>query len=84
MRISSSRISKEAHHALGAAGGEAIDIGAAARDRVGAEDQRLDDVGAAADAAIDDDPRSPADRFGDLRQHVDRTDALIELPPAMV
>src|SRR5438067_7876294 len=75
---------EEAHHALGAGRGEAVDIEAAAGDRVGAEDQRLDHVGPSADAAVYDDARTPADRLDDLRQYVDRADALIELPPAMV
>ena len=75
---------EEAHHALGASRGKAVDVEPAAGDRVGAEDQRLDDVGAAANTAIDDDTRAAADRFDDLRQYVDRTDALIELAAAMV
>ena len=84
MRISSFEDLEEAHHALGAGGGEPVDIEPAAGDRIGAQDQRLDHVGAAADAAIDDDVRAPANRFDDFRQHVDRTDALIELAPTMV
>src|SRR5207248_5956511 len=75
---------EEAHHAFGASSGEAIDVEPAAGDRVGAEDQRLDDVGPSADAAIDDDAGAAADRLDDLRQYVDRADALIELAPAMV
>src|SRR5438045_7572364 len=66
---------EEAHHALGAGGSEPADIEPAAGDRVGAEDQRLD-VGPTADPAVDDDARAPADRLGDLRQNVDRADAL--------
>jgi len=46
---------------------EAVDIETADQDRVGAENHRLDDVGAAADPAIDDDPRPPADRGDDFR-----------------
>jgi hypothetical protein len=49
---------EEAHHALGAGRGKAVDIEPAAGDRVGAEDQRLDHVGPAADPAIDDDARA--------------------------
>jgi hypothetical protein len=54
---------EEAHHALGASRGKAVDVEPAAGDRVGAEDQRLDDVGAAANTAIDDDTRAAADRL---------------------
>src|SRR5207248_10477130 len=75
---------EEAHHARGAGGGETVDIEPAAGDRVGAEDQRLHHVGAAADAAIDNDAGAAADRLDDLRQYVDRADALVELAAAVV
>src|SRR6516225_8017343 len=74
MRISSSRTSKSRTRPSAPPAG----------DRVGAEDQRFDHVGAAADAAIDNDARLPADRLDDLGQDVDRPDTLIELAAAMV
>src|SRR5260370_18034465 len=75
---------EEAHHALGAGGGEAVYVEPAPGDRIGAQGHRVDHIGAAADAAIDDDVRAPANRFDDLGQYVDRPDALIELAPAVV
>ena len=41
---------EEAHHAGRTGGGEPVDIEPTAGDRVGAEDQRLDHIGAATDA----------------------------------
>src|SRR5215208_7761408 len=41
-------------------------------------------VAAAAEAAVDDDPRPPGDRGDDLRQEIERAAAMIELPAAMV
>jgi len=64
--------------------GEAVDIETADRDRIGAQDHRLDDIGAAADPAIDDDAGAAADRGDDFRQHIDRAEPVIELAPAMV
>ncbi len=45
---------------------------------------RLDDVGAAAEAAVDDDLRPALHRGRDLGQHLDRAAAVIELAPAVV
>src|SRR4051794_39292805 len=45
---------------------------------------RLHDVGAAAERAVDDDFRAVADRLDDLQQHVERAAAVIELTPAVV
>ena len=67
-----------------AGGGEAVDIKSAKRDDVSPEDQRLGDIGAAINAAVDDDAGAAADGFDDFRQDVNRADALIELAPAMV
>ena len=48
--------------------GEAPERRAAGEDRAGAERERLDDVGAAADAAVDVDLDPAGDRLDDLRQ----------------
>jgi hypothetical protein len=64
--------------------GEAINIKPTDRDNVGAEDQRLDHVGATIDAAIDHDSGASPDGFNDLGQDIDRANTLIELAPAMV
>src|SRR5262249_34166906 len=61
-------------HPLDAAwaeGAEAPDIGPPDADGVGADAQRLDDVGAAAEAAVDDDRDAPVHRLDDFRQRVD-------------
>jgi hypothetical protein len=75
---------EQPHHAGGARRGEPVDIEPATGDRVGPQGQCFDDVGAAADPAIDDDASAAADRLDDLWQDVDRAHTLIELPPAMV
>src|SRR6266496_907218 len=49
-----------------------------------AEAQRLDDVGAAADAAVEQHLGAAGDGVRDLRQHVERPDARLELPAAVV
>src|SRR4051794_3836173 len=67
-----------------AGGGEAVDVKSTDRHRIGAEDDRLDDIGAAGDRAVDDDTGAPGDRLDDFRQHSDRAQPLIELAPAMV
>src|SRR3954471_148113 len=53
-------------------------------DAIGAENDRLDDIGAARDRAVDPDLAAPADRLDDLRHDRDRPDPLVELAPAMV
>src|SRR6266851_2874111 len=75
---------EEPHDARPAGGGKPVDIEPADDDRVGAERDRLDDIGAAGDRAVDQHPGPPADRLDDLRQYLDRADALVELAPAMV
>ena len=62
-----------------AAAGEASDP-----NRLGAEGDRLDDVGSAHEAAVHDDRRPAADRPDDLRQHLDGAPAVIQLAPAVV
>ncbi len=57
---------------------------AADGDQIGAGRDRLDDIRAAADRAVDDDLGAAADRIGDLWQHVDRAAAVIELAAAVV
>src|SRR6516162_2108650 len=75
---------EQAHDAGTAGRREAIDIEPADRDCIGTQDHRLDNIGAAADAAVDDDARLPADRLNDLRQDIDRPQPVIELAAAMV
>src|ERR1044071_1620265 len=52
-------------------GAETPDVRAADADRAGAEAQRLDDVGAAAEARVDQDRHAPAHRLDDLGERVD-------------
>ena len=55
-----------------AVGGQAPEVGAADHHRAGAERERLDDVAAAADAAVEQDLDLAADRVGDRGQRADR------------
>src|SRR4029077_16395609 len=48
------------------------------------ECERLDDVRTAAKAAVDENGEARADRAPDLRQHLDRRDTGVELPPAVI
>src|SRR5713101_10042053 len=58
-------------------GAESPEIGPADTHRLRAERQCLDDVAAAAKAAVDQDWHATADRLDDFRQHVDgRADAV--------
>src|SRR5262249_13117896 len=75
---------EQPHDAGGAGRGERINIESATDNRVGAEDQRLDDVGAAGDAAIDHDLGATPDRLDHPREHLDRADTLVELSAAVV
>ena len=45
---------------------------------------RLDDIGAAAEPAVDHDPGTALHRVDDLGQHMHRTAAMIELAPAVI
>ncbi len=45
---------------------------------------RLDDVGAAIEAAVDDDHGAAGHRFDDFRQHIHRAAAVVELPAAVI
>ena len=67
-----------------AAEGQAPDVGAAEADRVGAEGERLEDVGAGADAAVEEDRELLGDRGGDRRQGVERGDRAVDLAAAVV
>ena len=71
-------------HAGLAAGGEAVERRASEHHRVRAECQRLDHVGAAAKTTVDDERGARADGAHDLRQHLERADAVIQLPAAVV
>src|SRR5215472_3181566 len=62
----------EQPHDAGAAGrGEAINIEAAGRNRVGPQYHRLDDIGAAADPSVHDDAGLSVDRRDDLGEDID-------------
>ena len=63
---------------------QAPDVGAAEADGVGAEGERLEHVGAAADAAVEEDRQLVADRLGDRRQGVERGDRAVDLAAAVV
>ena len=66
------------------AGRRAIEGRAAHEAEIGAEAQRDQDVGAAANAAVEQQGQLVADRRLDRRQHVERARRLVELAPAMV
>ena len=53
-------------------------------DGVGAEGERLEHVGAGADAAVEEDRQLVADRLGDRRQGVERGDRAVDLAAAVV
>ena len=72
MRSSRFRISSTRLHALLTERTEAPDIRPADADRGGAERQRLEDVGAAPKAAVDEHGHAAAHRVDDLGQRVDR------------
>src|SRR5664279_69187 len=80
----------EAHqfkHALDAGlpeGAQAPDIGPPDADRGRAHAQRLDDVGATAEAAVDQDRHTAFDRLDDLRQRIDAGTAAVLAAPAMI
>src|SRR5436190_5401283 len=67
-----------------AGGGEAVDVEPADRHRIGTEGDRLDDIGAAGDRAVDDDTGAAGDRLDHFRQYRDRAQPLVELAPTMV
>ena len=80
-------LAEDVERALGpfsAGGGHPVERGAADKHRVGAEHQRLQNVGAAPEAAIDDQRDPVADRAARLGQDVDRRHRPVELTSAMV
>ena len=82
--ISACRISSTRRGARLAAAGQAPEERAADEDGAGAEGQRDEDVGAAADAAVHEDLDPVADRLDDLGQHVERGRDAVELAAAVV
>ena len=79
--------SKQVQHvasALLAADGQAPDDGASGEDGSGAERQRLQDIRAAPDAAVEQDLQTPVHHLGDLRQCVERRRDAAELATAVV
>ena len=82
--ISARSSSSTCRDALLAADGEAPERRAADEHGAGAERERLDDVGAAADAAVDEHLDPTVDRLDDLGQRVDRRGDAVELPAAVV
>src|SRR5688572_14427791 len=67
-----------------AAEGEAVENRPTERDGIGAKRQRLEDVGAATNAAIHDHRHAPVDGGDDRRQKVDRGGNAIEAAPAVI
>src|SRR6478735_1661372 len=67
-----------------AGGGKAVEVGAADRAGVGAEGEGLDDVGAAADAAVDDDFKPTGRRLDDVGQDIQGRGHVVQLPAAVV
>ena len=67
-----------------AVGGERPALQAADADEIGAHGDRLDDVGAAAERAVDHDLGAAGDGVDDLGQHLHRAAAVIELAAAVV
>ena len=65
-------------------GAEAPHIGPADPDRIGAQRQRLEDVRAAADAAVDEHRHPAPDRADDLGQRVDRRPHTVHRPAAVI
>ena len=70
--------------ALLAVDGEAPERGAADEDGAGAERERLDDVRAAPDAAVDEHLEPAVDRLDHLGERVRRRGDAVELPAAVV
>ena len=66
------------------AAASAVALHAAEADQMRAERDRLDDVGAATEAAVDNDLGAAGDRVDDFRQHIGRAAAVIELAAAVV
>ena len=71
-------------NAILAGAGDAPEVRAADQHRARAERQRLDDVDAAAKAAVDQDRRPPAGRLDHARQRQDRCDCAVKLAAAVV
>src|ERR1700733_9584733 len=60
------------------------DVRAPDADRVGAQRERLEDVGAGADAAVEQQRELAADGFADAGQRIERTDRAVDLAAAVV
>src|SRR5262249_4585847 len=66
------------------AGGQPEALHAADANEVSACGDRLDDIGSAAECAVNHEPRASAHGFHDLRQHLHGAASMIELPAAMI
>ncbi len=75
---------EHAHERGLAAGGERVALHPAEPDEVGSGRHRLHDIGAARHASIDDDLCPAVDHIDDLRQHVHRAAAVVELAAAVI
>lgn len=67
-----------------AEGGKPPQVWPSDANRACAERQRFDDIGAPAEAAVDQHRHSAADRLDDLRQGIDRCSAVVTEPSAMI
>ena len=83
-RSSTSSSSSSRRTPLSPAGAERERLETADADHRRAARDAFQDVGAAHEAAVDDDLRLAADRGDDLRQQVDRAARVVELPSAVV
>ena len=82
--ISASSMAERALDPSLAGGGERVKVEPPARDRRGAEAERLEHVRAAPNAAVEDHFHPVADRVDDLGELVERRAAAVELAAAVV
>ena len=75
---------EETYHACLAAGCQRKALHAANANEIGPRRDRLDDVAAAADRSIHQNFSAARNRVHDLRQHIHRAAAVIELPSAVI
>jgi len=77
-------VAQDLAHARLPGDGEPVHVGPAEQDRVRSERQRLEDVGAAPDAAVEENGDPAVDRLRHAGQRVERADRSVDLAPAVV